>query len=81
MGAMVVRISRWITSHGFAFNVSTNLDLFGLILPCGIHDRGVTSLRQETGREVPIARVEDSLALHFAGVFNREVTPAVATTA
>ena len=81
IGAIGVRISRWITSHGFAFNVSTNLDHFELILPCGIRDRGVTSLRQELGRDVPIAEVEDSLAQHFGGVFDREVTSAAATTA
>ena len=81
IGAIGVRISRWITSHGFAFNVSTNLDHFGLILPCGIRDRGVTSLREETGRDIPVADVEDSLARHFGGVFNREVTSGVATTA
>ena len=81
IAAIGVRISRWITSHGFAFNVSTDLDHFGLILPCGIRDRGVTSLREEIGRDVTIADVEDSLAQHFGSVFNREVTSAVATTA
>ena len=81
IGAIGVRISRWITSHGFAFNVSTNLDHFGLILPCGIRDRGVTSLREETGRDIPFADVEDSLARHFGGVFNREVTSGVPITA
>ena len=69
IGAIGVRISRWITSHGFAFNVSTNLEHFNLIVPCGIVDRGVTSLARELGREVSIADVEDQLIERFAEVF------------
>jgi len=74
IGAIGVRISRWITSHGFAFNVSTNLDHFQLIVPCGITDRGVTSLEKELGRHVPTADVEDALVKHFADTFDRRVT-------
>jgi len=73
IGAIGVRISRWITSHGFAFNVSTRLDHFQLIVPCGISDRGVTSLEKATGRTVPVGDVEDHLVQHFATVFEREV--------
>jgi len=72
IGAIGVRISRWITSHGFAFNVSTNLDHFGLIVPCGISDRGVTSLERATGRRLPIAEVENAIIRHFADVFDRD---------
>jgi lipoyl(octanoyl) transferase len=72
IGAIGVRISRWITSHGLAFNVSTNLEHFQLIVPCGIADRGVTSLERLTGRALPIAEVEDAFVQHFADVFERD---------
>lgn len=72
VGAIGVRISRWITSHGFAFNVSTNLDHFGLIVPCGIGDRGVTSLEKITGRHVPLAEAEELVIRRFAEVFDRQ---------
>ena len=72
IGAIGVRISRWVTSHGFAFNVSTNLDHFRLIVPCGIADRGVTSLEQAAGRTIPLAGVEDAFVRHFCDVFDRE---------
>ena len=69
IGAIGVRISRWITSHGFAFNVNTRLEDFQLIVPCGIADRGVTSLQKLTGRPVSVSEVEDRIVHRFAGVF------------
>ncbi len=75
IGAIGVRISRWITSHGFAFNVRTNLQHFQLIVPCGISDRGVTSLETAAGRPVSLEEVEDRLVDHFGAVFERDVAP------
>ncbi len=72
LAAIGIRISRWITSHGFAYNVSTDLDYFGLIVPCGIADRGVTSLERLLGRPVDRHEVEDRIAARFCEVFDRE---------
>jgi len=69
IGAIGVRISRWITSHGFAFNVNTKLDDFQLIVPCGIADRGVTSLEKLTGQPLSIEAVEARIIDRFAEVF------------
>ena len=71
IGAIGVKISRWVTSHGFAFNANTDLNNFSLIVPCGIGDRGVTSLERLTGSKVDVIDVEDRLARHFAEVFGR----------
>ena len=70
LAAIGVRISRWITSHGFALNVNTDLSRFGLIVPCGIADRGVTSLERLLGRGVAMAEVENAVVRHFAAVFD-----------
>ena len=71
LAAIGVRISRWITSHGFALNVSTDLGHFGLIVPCGIADRGVTSLDRLVGRPVPMGEVEDAVVEGVRSVFHR----------
>jgi lipoyl(octanoyl) transferase len=69
LAAIGVRIARWITSHGFAINVSPDLDYFNLIVPCGIADRGVTSLTRLIGRPVDPVEVAERTATHFAKVF------------
>jgi len=69
LAAIGVRIARWITSHGFALNVTTSLDHFELIVPCGIADRGVTSLERLLGRPIPTAEVENGIIEQFAKVF------------
>jgi lipoyl(octanoyl) transferase len=73
IGAIGVRMSRWITSHGLAFNVSTDLSRFELIVPCGIADRGVTSLEREVGHPLDTHEVEDRLLAEFSGVFDRSL--------
>lgn len=72
IGAIGVRISRWVTSHGLAFNVSTDLTPFALIVPCGIQDRGVTSLERLLHQAVPLDEAMDRLAAHFAAVLQRQ---------
>ncbi len=69
LAAIGVRIARWITSHGFAFNVTTDLGYFDLIVPCGIADRGVTSLARLLGHPFDRHEVEDRIAVHFGEVF------------
>jgi lipoyl(octanoyl) transferase len=79
IGAIGVRIARWITSHGFALNVTTDLDFFRLIVPCGIESGGVTSLSRAVARPISIADAEASIVQNFAAVFERGVVESVAT--
>lgn len=69
IGAIGVRVSRWVTSHGFAFNVNTNLQAFDVIIACGLRDQGVTSLAKLLGADVDLTEVEERLALRFREVF------------
>jgi lipoyl(octanoyl) transferase len=73
LAAIGVRISRWITSHGFAYNVAPNLEHFSWIVPCGLEDRGVTSLTALTGSDVRMSQVEDRVIAAFAAIFDRQI--------
>ncbi len=75
IAAIGVRIARWVTSHGFALNVTTNLDHFRMITPCGLHGTGVTSIARLTGRDIALDDVREIVIARFAEVFEREVVP------
>lgn len=70
--AMGVRASRWVTMHGFAFNVNANLEYFGNIVPCGIDDKDVTSMQRELGHAVDTEEVKHKLKNHIASLFGME---------
>ena len=71
--AIGVRCSRWVTMHGLAFNVNTHLDYFDHIVPCGIHDKSVTSLEKELGRKMDMQEVVELFLKHFSQVFGVEL--------
>tara|TARA_X000000950_G_scaffold289482_1_gene414024 strand:- start:5468 stop:6187 length:720 start_codon:yes stop_codon:yes gene_type:complete len=71
--AMGVRASRWVTMHGFALNVNTNLAHFDYIVPCGIQGKGVTSLEKEVGRVIPLNEVQEKILHHFLQFFEAEL--------
>jgi lipoyl(octanoyl) transferase len=72
IAAIGVRTSQWVTSHGLALNVNPNLDFFDLIIPCGIRDKGVTSLERLLGSPQEMVDVKSRLVRHFMQLFNRE---------
>jgi lipoyl(octanoyl) transferase len=76
LAAIGVHISRWVTSHGFAYNVSTDLRYFDLIVPCGIADRKATSLEKLLQRSISSAEVKPRLAHHLANLLDRDPRPA-----
>lgn len=71
--AMGVRASRWVTMHGFALNVNTNLAHFDYIVPCGIQGKGVTSLEKEVGRVIPLNEVQEKILHYFLQFFEAEL--------
>jgi lipoyl(octanoyl) transferase len=71
--AFGVRCSRWVTMHGFAFNVNTELSYFNNIIPCGIRDKSVTSLKQELGKEIIMEEVKNKLKFHLSEIFGMKL--------
>ncbi|MGA8273786.1 MAG: lipoyl(octanoyl) transferase LipB [Candidatus Sulfotelmatobacter sp.] len=73
IAALGIHISRFVTSHGFALNVNTDLSFFNLIIPCGITSKPVTSMRQELGRELDLNPVAESISRNFGTVFSSQI--------
>ena len=71
--ALGVRCSRWVTMHGFAFNVNTDLDYFNHIIPCGIEDKSVTSMKKELGDDVDLEQVKKVLVKNIASLFKMKL--------
>lgn len=71
--ALGIKCSRWVTMHGFAFNVNTDLEYFKKIIPCGIDDRAVTSMKMELGREIDIDEVKSKIIKHLGELFSWEI--------
>ncbi|MFQ6019294.1 MAG: lipoyl(octanoyl) transferase LipB [Dehalococcoidia bacterium] len=79
VAAIGVKVSRWVSCHGFALNVNVDLDWFRHIVPCGVSDRGVTSMQGLLGRELGLERVSEAIVRHFGDVFGRRMRMKVAT--
>jgi lipoyl(octanoyl) transferase len=77
--AFGVRCSRWVTMHGFALNVNTDLNYFNHIIPCGIPDKAVTSMQMELGYEVPVAEVKEKLKQQLCELFSMKLVPETAS--
>ena len=73
ISALGVKTSRWVTMHGFAFNVNVDIDFYNHIVPCGIDDKAVTSLHLELGRQININEVEMHLIDHLSEVFQMRI--------
>lgn len=71
--ALGVRASRWVTMHGWAFNVNTDLTYFNNIIPCGINDKGVTSLEAELGKKVEMEEIKSKARMYFSEIFDVEL--------
>lgn len=69
IAAIGIKISKWVTMHGFAFNINTDLSLFGGIIPCGIRNKDVTSMQEELKREISLVEVKEKLVEEFANIF------------